>query len=110
MTIGRRAGLTRRPSAGRRDVVICRLALHVAVALAVIAPPALAGPFRYCQPTNGRDHIPKAGSVCPVGYLASGQCCIALHADSPKAFARLPGRACPTGSFASAGDYCVSLR
>ncbi|MET4324444.1 hypothetical protein ABIB80_000249 [Bradyrhizobium sp. i1.15.2] len=72
------------------------------------ALPALAGP--YCQPTNGRDQITKTGSTCPVNYLASGPCCIALHQDSPRAFARLPGRACPTGSFASAGDYCVSLR
>lgn len=72
------------------------------------ALPALAGP--YCVPTNGRDQIAKTGSTCPVNYLGSGQCCIALHQDSPRAFARLPGRACPTGSFASAGGYCVSLR
>ncbi|MHC2664571.1 hypothetical protein ACVINX_005356 [Bradyrhizobium diazoefficiens] len=81
----------------------------LAFALAVAgALPALAAP--YCQPINGRDQITKTGSVCPVNYLASGSCCIALHPDSPRAFARLPGRACPTGSFASAGDYCVSLR
>jgi hypothetical protein len=72
------------------------------------ALPALAAP--YCQPTNGRDQIPKTGNVCPVNCLASGPCCIASHPDSPRAFTRLPGRACPTGSFANAGDYCVSLR
>lgn len=90
--------------------MIMRLAkLHaLAVALAMVAPPALAGP--YCQPSNGRDQIAKTGNVCPVGYLASGTCCVALHADSARAFARLPGRACPTGSFASSGVYCVSFR
>lgn len=88
--------------------MIMRLALALALLALVITSPAFAG--RYCQPANGRDQITKTGSVCPVGYLASGSCCIALHADSPRAFARLPGRACPTGSFASAGSYCISLR
>lgn len=91
-------------------MTILRLALHGAVALVLVAPPAFAGPGPYCQPVSGRDQITKTGSVCPVGYLASGPCCIALHADSPRAFARLPGRACPPGSFASAGDYCVTFR
>ncbi|AJA60101.1 hypothetical protein ABIF44_004900 [Bradyrhizobium japonicum] len=85
--------------------------LHaLAMALAVVAFPAIAGPGPYCTPVNGRDQIAKAGNTCPVNYLASGQCCIALHQDSPKAFARLPGRACPTGTFTSATSYCVSLR
>lgn len=87
---------------------ILRLALHISVALAVAAPPALAAP--YCQPTNGRDQITKTGSTCPVNYLASGPCCIALHQDAPRAFARLPGRACPTGTFVSNSDYCVAFR
>ncbi|MET4359927.1 hypothetical protein ABIB06_000499 [Bradyrhizobium sp. LB8.2] len=89
-------------------MTILRLALHGAVALSVAAPPAFAG--KYCQPTNGRDQIAKIGIACPVNYLASGTCCIALHGDSPRAFARLPGRSCPTGSFASNSSYCVSLR
>ncbi len=84
-----------------------RLALLGSVAL-VAAPPAHAG--SYCVPANGLDRIVKAGSVCPVNYLASGRCCIALHADSPRAFARLPGQSCPPGSFTSATSYCVSLR
>lgn len=78
-----------------------------AVALAV-APPAIAGP--YCLPVNGRDQIAKTGGVCPSGYISTGRCCEALHIDTPRAFARLPGRSCPARSFASAGDYCVSLR
>ncbi|MHC2380302.1 hypothetical protein [Bradyrhizobium liaoningense] len=72
------------------------------------ALPALAGP--YCVPTDGRDQITKTGSTCPVNYRASGPCCIALHADSPRAFVKLPGRSCPAGSFTSATSYCVSLR
>lgn len=81
----------------------------LAFALAIFgALPALAGP--YCQPTNDRDQITKSGAACPVGYLATGACCVALHPNSARAFARLPGRACPTGSFVSAGSYCVSLR
>lgn len=89
--------------------MILRLArLHALAVALIVAPPALAGP--YCIPVNGRDQIAKAGSVCPVGYLASGPCCIARHPDSPRAFARLPGRSCPTGSFANAGNYCVAFR
>ncbi|MHC2663273.1 hypothetical protein ACVIYH_006820 [Bradyrhizobium diazoefficiens] len=90
-------------------MILRRLAGLHALALALtVAPSALAGP--YCQPTNGRDQITKAGAACPVGYLATGACCVALHPNSARAFARLPGRACPTGSFVSAGSYCVSLR
>lgn len=85
---------------------LARLAFALAFAGAL---PALAGP--YCIPRpDGTDQIAKTASTCPVNYLASGSCCIALHPDSPRAFARLPGRACPTGSFANAGSYCVSLR
>ncbi|SFM56955.1 hypothetical protein SAMN05216573_102589 [Bradyrhizobium sp. Rc3b] len=89
-------------------MIDARMALLAALVALSAVPPAIAGP--YCQPTGGRDQITKTGSVCPVGYLASRQCCTALHPDSPRAFARLPGRSCPTGSFTSAGDYCVSLR
>lgn len=86
-------------------MIDARMALLAVLAALSTASPALAGP--YCQPTNGRDQIAKTGSTCPINYLASGPCCIALHADSPRAVGRLPGRACPTGSFASAG-HCVS--
>lgn len=90
-------------------MILRRLAGLHALALALtVAPPALADP--YCTPVNGRDQIAKAGSVCPVGYLALGSCCIALHVDTPRAFARLPARSCPSGTVTSAGSYCVSLR
>lgn len=77
-------------------------------ALITTASPAVADP--YCRPMKDRDQIAKAGNVCPVGYLASGPCCIALHSDSRRAFARLPGRSCPTGSFVNSSSYCVLLR
>lgn len=90
-------------------MIMRRLAVLHALALALAATsPALAGP--YCVPVHGRDQIAKAGSVCPVGYLASGPCCIALHVDTPRAFSRVPGRSCPSGTFTSSGSYCVSLR
>ncbi|MGY2902946.1 hypothetical protein ACVWVY_001967 [Bradyrhizobium sp. URHC0002] len=87
-----------------------RLVILLGLVALVVASPALAGPGRYCQPINGRDQIVKTGQTCPVGYLSSGSCCIALHSDSPRAFARLPGRSCPPGSFVSSSDYCVSLQ
>lgn len=46
-----------------------RLVMLLATALALAAPPAVAGP--YCHPVNGRDQITKAGSACPVGYFAT---------------------------------------
>lgn len=88
--------------------MIMKHVFALALLALVITPPAFAGP--YCQPANGRDQIAKTGSTCPANYLASGQCCIALHADSPRAFAKLPDRSCPTGSFVSNGAYCVAFR
>lgn len=87
-----------------------RLARLHALAVALLASPALAGPGPYCTSVNGRDQIAKSGSVCPIGYLASGSCCTALHVDTPRAFARLPGRACRTETFTSGGSYCVTLK
>ncbi|MDA9420609.1 hypothetical protein XH97_00095 [Bradyrhizobium sp. CCBAU 53380] len=54
----------------------------LAVALTV-ASPTLPGPRPYCIPVNGRDQIAKFDSVCPVGYRASGSCCIALAKNDP---------------------------
>lgn len=63
--------------------------LRCSRALSIASAALAAG--QYCQATNGRDQIAKTGSTCPVNYLASGACCIALQADSPQAFAKLPG-------------------
>lgn len=59
-----------------------------------ITSPAVADP--YCRPTKDRDQIAKAGNVSPVGYLASGLCCIqfiptrdGLMLNSPADHARL---------------------
>lgn len=80
--------------------------LVLAVALAATSP-ALADP--YCLPHDDKDRIVKTASTCPVGYVSTGRCCEALHADTKKAAPRIKGTACPSGTFASAGA-CVSLR
>jgi hypothetical protein len=82
--------------------------LLLAGVTALATPPVSAGP--YCLPTGGRDQISKTASVCPSGYFSTGRCCQALHPDTRKAFAKLPGQSCPTGSFASSTSYCVSFR
>lgn len=62
----------------------------------------------YCLPkAGGADRIQRVGSSCAVGYFATGQCCEALHRDTKKAVPKIKGAACPSGWFASSGDYCV---
>jgi hypothetical protein len=82
--------------------------IRIAAAVLLLASsPVLASP--YCLPTNGRDRIAKTGSACPTGYFATGDCCEAVHADTKRAFPKIKGAACPSGTFASAGNYCVSF-
>lgn len=52
--------------------------------------------------------IPRQG-FCPSGYRAEGDCCRAFHADTKKAFPKIEGKACPSGSYVSGGS-CVILR
>lgn len=88
-------------------MVICRLALHVAVALAVAAPPALAE--TYPIPTrDGRERIQRTGT-CATGYVGLGQLCEALHRDTPPAYPKIKGAPCPSSTFAS-GAYCKAFR
>lgn len=88
-------------------MAIGRLALHVAVALAVAAPPAFAE--AYPTPTrDGRERIPRTGT-CPTGFVGLGNFCEALHRDTPRAYPKIKGASCPSGTFAS-GNYCKSLR
>ncbi|MGY4500546.1 hypothetical protein ACVWYH_004477 [Bradyrhizobium sp. GM24.11] len=88
-------------------MTIWRLVLHGAVALAVVAPPALAE--TYPTPTrDGRERIHRTGT-CPTGFVGKGTFCEALHQDTPHAFPVIPGKACPPGSFRS-GDACKSFR
>lgn len=91
--------------------------LHaLAMALAVVAPPVLLSlptPARaesaYSTPTrDGRERIQRAGT-CPTGYVGKGDKCEALHADTPRAFPVIPGKACPSGTFRS-GDACKNFR
>jgi hypothetical protein len=63
----------------------------------------------YCLPkANGTHRIQRTGSICPTGYFATGNCCEALHRDTPRAFPKIRGAACPSGTFAS-GGACVGL-
>jgi hypothetical protein len=79
------------------------------IALAALVTPALAE-SPYCTPkTDGMDRITKTGSSCPTGYFASGNCCEALHRDTPKAFPKYKGASCPYGTFTS-GHYCERFR
>lgn len=95
-------------------MVICRIALHFAVALAVVAPPAVLPALAmadtpYATPTrDGRERIPRTG-ICPTGYVGLGQFCEALHRDTPHAYPKIKGVACPAGTFTS-GDACKAFR
>lgn len=66
------------------------------VALALLSGFALAE-SPYCMPTrDGKHSFPKTGKHCPTDYTSSGRCCVAIHADTPRAFPKIDGVACPT--------------
>jgi hypothetical protein len=79
----------------------------IVMVLSVLPAAAWAGP--YCVPHSGKDRINKIGATCPTGYFASGNCCEALHKDTPTAIPKIKGAACPSGYFAS-GDACKAFR
>lgn len=86
--------------AGMIATVIAALTLAMAESAQAASP--------YCLPkADGTDRIQKTGSSCPVGYFATGRCCQALHRDSRKAVPKINGATCPSGWFASSGDFCV---
>lgn len=69
-----------------------------------------AGASGYCRPTSdGKDRLAKSGT-CPTGYFASGGCCEAFRVETKQAFPKVPGKACPAGSYASGSSSCVSFR
>jgi hypothetical protein len=74
----------------------------------IVAPASFSGAFAespYSKPTrDGRERIQRTGS-CPTGYVGKGNFCEALHSDTPRAYPKIKGAACPAGTFAS-GDYC----
>jgi hypothetical protein len=92
-----------------------RLAVLLGSVALVIAPPALVFPApavaesTYPTPTrDGRERIQRTGT-CPTGFIGKGDKCEALHADTPRTYPVIPGKACPSGTFRS-GDYCKSFR
>jgi hypothetical protein len=50
--------------------------------------------------SDGTPRIPKTGT-CPSGYFSSGKCCEAFRKETPHALPKIPGRACPSGYYAS---------
>lgn len=74
-------------------------------AVIIMATPATAvTESPYPTPKDGRERIVRTGS-CPTGYVGKGRFCEALHADTPRAYPVIPGKACPSGTFRS-GDAC----
>ncbi len=72
---------------------------------------ALAQSSAYCLSTSdGRFRIPKTGS-CPSGYhsVDGGRCCESFKQDARQAFPKEPGKACPSGTYAS-GGACLAFR
>ena len=82
--------------------------IMVGVTMAFTTATALAE-SPYCMPKDGVHRFPKTGSTCPTGYLASGPCCEALHADTPYATPKIDGAPFPSGTFKS-GDACKSFQ
>ncbi len=82
-----------------------RIAIVFALVIVTVVP---AGAASYCLPKNGKDRIAKTGT-CPAGYFASGDCCEAFKSTTKKAFPKIEGKACPSGSYVSGGS-CVTLR
>lgn len=84
-------------------------ALTVAPLVLLSLPTPAMAESAYTTPTrDGRERIQRTGT-CPTGYVGKGDKCEALHADTPRAFPVIPGKACPSGTFRS-GDACKSFR
>lgn len=91
---------------------LAKVLLATAVALGS-APPCLPLPVKaetpYATPSrDGRERIQRTGT-CPTGFVGKGAFCEALHQDTPHAYPKVQGAACPSGTFAS-GNYCKSFR
>jgi hypothetical protein len=57
---------------------------------------------------DGKETIMR-NRTCPTGYVGIGNKCEALHTDTPRAYPKIKGAACPSGTFAS-GDSCKAFR
>ncbi|MGJ4945019.1 hypothetical protein ACQR1W_30950 [Bradyrhizobium sp. HKCCYLS1011] len=79
------------------------------VAIAMLVATSAHAESPYPTPTgDGRERLQRHGT-CPTGYVGLGDKCEALHRDTPRAYPKIKGSACPSGTFAS-GDYCKSFR
>lgn len=80
---------------------ICAIALLWAASASAESP--------YPRPTrDGRETIRREGT-CPTGYVGLGNKCEAMHRDTPRAYPKIKGAPCPSGTFGS-GDYCKEFR
>ncbi|MGY3511284.1 hypothetical protein ACVIQY_004259 [Bradyrhizobium sp. USDA 3051] len=84
-------------------------ALTVAPLVLLSLPTPAMAERAYPTPTrDGRERIQRTGA-CPTGFVGKGAFCEALHANTPRAYPVIPGKACPSGTFRS-GDTCKSFR
>lgn len=82
--------------------------IGVVFALAFTTIAALAE-TAYPTPTrDGRERIRRTGT-CPTGYVGKGDKCVAQHRDTPRAYPKIKGESCPSGTFSS-GDACKAFR
>jgi hypothetical protein len=80
----------------------------ILVVLGVTTPALAETP--YPIPKDGKETIVReGGKTCPTGYVGLGNKCEALHKDTPRAYPKIKGAACPSGTFSS-GDYCKEFR
>lgn len=82
----------------------------VLLALAIVATTSSLAFAESPYPTprpDGRETLRREGT-CPTGYVSLSDKCVALHKDTPRAYPRINGVACPSGTFTS-GDYCKEL-
>ena len=73
----------------------------------LLATPAMAE-SPYPTPKDGKERLQRTGK-CPTGYVGLGNRCEALHKDTPRAYPKIKGEPCPSGTFGS-GDYCKEFR
>jgi len=80
-----------------------------ALSMTIIGATVAVAESPYPTPTrDGRERLPRHGT-CPTGYVGLGNKCEALHKDTPRAYPKIKGAACPSGTFSS-GDYCKEFR
>jgi hypothetical protein len=85
------------------------MTLKIALIIVAFVTSAAHAESPYPTPTrDGKERLMRTGT-CPTGYIGKGDKCEALHTDTPRAYPKIDGRACPSGTFAS-GGFCKSFR